>query len=46
MSLLKDDCYESTNAYCACIEFHHDEHWSRRCDTMLCYVSPKACFDF
>jgi hypothetical protein len=25
MSFLKDDCYESTNAYCACIEFHHDD---------------------
>ena len=29
MSFLKDDCYESTNAYCACIEFHHDEHRRR-----------------
>jgi hypothetical protein len=29
MSFLKDDCYESTNDYCACIEFHHDEHRRR-----------------
>lgn len=26
MSLIKDNCYTSSGKYCACIEFHLDEH--------------------
>ena len=26
MTLTKDDCYTKSNKYCACVEFHLDEH--------------------